>query len=187
MVATRIPVGVITDIDILNDETNFKNLFFAVTQSNASADLLGKRKEISESVDKSSEHKALEKLRENISEFLEQLKSEKHKLGGARGALNRIRKETSKWNTPKIEGIAGFEDSRKSLVEELIGELREKNIFILPVGELEGWMDLGTSRKNKWIVLALNQIFYKKASLELIDFVKMVLTKVTKNNTNSKK
>lgn len=181
LIATQIPVGVISDIDILNDETDLKNLFLAVTKTNASAELLAKRKEIAESVDNSPEEKVLEKLNESISEFLEQLNKKEHSLGGAKGAINRIRKETSKWSSPKKEGINGFDEAIKPRVLEIISELNQKNIFIIPVGELEGWMDLGTTRKNNWIVLALNQIFAKKTSPELIEFVGMVLEKVTKN------
>ena len=67
---------------------------------------------------------------------------------------------------------------------ELIKELKERNIFITPVGELEGWMDLGTSRKNNWIVLALNEIFAQRTSEKLIQFVEMILASVTKTSPN---
>lgn len=181
LIATKIPVGVISDIDILNDETDFKNLYEAVTKSVTPPDLLNVRKEIAESVDNSSEEKALENLTENIEEFYQQLKEKEHTFGGARGALNRIRKATSKWSLPKKNGIEGFSEEIKPKVNHVIEELNNKNIFVLPVGELEGWMDLGTRRKNKWIVLALNEIFQKKTSNELIEFVDMILKNVIKN------
>ncbi|THD69625.1 hypothetical protein E7Z59_04670 [Robertkochia marina] len=181
LIATKIPVGVISDIDILNDETDFKNLYEAVTKSVTPPDLLASRKEIAESVDNSSEEKALENLKENIAEFYQQLNDNEHSFGGARGALNRIRKATSKWSLPKKNGVEGFSEEIKPKVNQIIEELNEKNIFILPVGELEGWMELGTSRKNKWIVLALNEIFDKKTSKELVEFVAMILKNVIKN------
>jgi AAA15 family ATPase/GTPase len=181
LIATQIPVGVISDIDLLNDETDFKNLFHAVTQTEATPELLAKRKEIAESVDNSSEQQALDKLKENVVEFLEQLNKHEHSFGGAKGALNRIRKETSKWTFPKKNGLEGFDEGIRPKVLELTTELNEKNIFVIPVGELEGWMDLGTSRKNNWIVLALNEIFAKKTSEKLVEFVGMILNNVTKN------
>jgi AAA15 family ATPase/GTPase len=181
LIATQIPVGVISDIDILNDETDFKNLFRAVTQTEISAELLAKRKEIAESVDNSSEQEALDKLKSNISEFLEQLYKSEHSFGGAKGALNRIRKETSKWTFPKKNGLEGFNEGIRPKFSEVINELNKKKIFIIPVGELEGWMDLGTSRKNNWIVLALIVIFAKNTSKKLIEFVEMILNNVTKN------
>lgn len=183
LIATQIPVGVISDIDLLNDETDFKNLFRAVTQTEATPELLAKRKEIADSVDNSSEQQALEKLQENIAEFHEQLAKNEHTYGGAKGALNRIRKETSKWIFPKKKGIEGFDTEIRPKVLELLDELNKQNIFIIPVGELEGWMDLGTTRKNNWIVKALNEIFAKKTSEELIEFIGMTLDKVTKNAT----
>lgn len=181
LIATQIPVGVISDIDLLNDETDFKNLFRAVTQTEASPEILAIRKEIAASVDNSSEQQALDNLKINIEEFLEQLNNSEHSFGGAKGALNRIRKETSKWSFPKKKGIEGFDDQIQPKVLQLINELNQKNIFILPVGELEGWMDLETSRKNNWIVKALNEIFAKKTSGVLIEFVGMILNIVTKN------
>lgn len=181
LIATQIPVGVISDIDLLNDETDFKNLFFAVTQKEIPIELLGKRTEIAKSVDNTSEQQALEKLKENVVELLEQLNKNDHNLGGAKGALNRIRKDTSKWTFPKKYGLEGFEEAIRPKVAELLEELNEKNIFIIPVGELEGWMDLGTSRKNNWIVLALNEIFAKNTSEQLIEFVGMILNKVVRN------
>jgi len=183
LVATQIPVGVISDIDLFNDETDFKNLFFSVTQTEASPELLAKRKEIAESIDISSEQHALEKLKENVAELLEQLNKSEHTLGGAKGAVNRIRKETSKWTNPKKNGVEGFGKEVQEKVWELINELNGKNIFIIPVGELEGWMDLGTSRKNNWIVLALNKIFAKETSNKLVKFIEMVLDNVAKNAT----
>lgn len=70
LIATQIPVGVISDIDLLNDETDFKNLFFAVTQTDVSPELLAKRTEIAKSVDNTSEQQALDKLKENVTKFL---------------------------------------------------------------------------------------------------------------------
>lgn len=189
LIATQIPVGVISDIDLLNDETDFKNLVLAVTQTEVTPEQLAKRKKIADSVDNSSEQKALDNLKENVAEFFEQLNKNEHSFGGAKGALNRIRKETSKWTFPKKKGIEGFNEEIRSTVLELISELNQKNIFIIPVGELEGWMDLGTSRKNNWIVKALNEIFTKKTSEKLVEFVGMILNKVTQNaanNTNQK-
>lgn len=182
LIATQIPVGVISDIDILNDETDFKNLYFAVNQVEAPDETLITRKEIAESVDNTSEQQALDKLKENIVEFLDQLNNSEHKFGGAKGALNRIRKETSKWIFPKKNGIEGFNEVIKPKVLDLINELNAKNIFILPVGELEGWMNLGTTRKNNWIILALDKIFAKETSESLIQFVEMILSNVTRRN-----
>ncbi len=45
----------------------------------------------------------------------------------------------------------------------------------MPVGELEGWLDLNIRQKNKWIVLALEALHQGECSSELKDFVKSVL------------
>ena len=184
--AAQIPVGVIVDIDILNDENEFKNLFSEVTNEAASSELLENRNEIAKSVDKIPEQQVLDKLKDDVSEFLDQLKNNKHTLDGARGALNRIKKDNSKWDEPKKKGINGFDEAIVSKVKDFIEELNNKKIFIVPVGGLEGWMDLGTTKKNKWIVSALDTIFAPRTPEQeqilnpLTDFIKMVLTKVKK-------
>jgi hypothetical protein len=60
-------------------------------------------------------------------------------------------------------------------VNELIYELKKYRIFIVPVGELEGWLEVGTRKKNKWIIPALELIHQGKASPLLIKFVGEIL------------
>ncbi|SHK56144.1 ATP-dependent nuclease [Chryseobacterium polytrichastri] len=180
---TKIPVGVICDIDLLNDETDFKNLILSVTNNTVSEALTIKRREIADSINNSNEEELLKNIQEKIIEFQEQLKNGEHRLGGAIGAINRIRKETSKWSIPKSNGINGFEESIQTTVISLIHELNELNIFLVPVGELEGWIDVGTKRKNKWIIKALDSIFAGQTPDNLRDFVGLAINKVKNNIT----
>ena len=43
------------------------------------------------------------------------------------------------------------------------------------MGELEGWLNVGTKKKNKWIVPALEKVHNNQASPELIKFVGEIL------------
>lgn len=182
LVATQIPVGVIVDIDILNDQTDFSNLYEAVNQSAPPEEFLNKRKLISESVENSSEIDALSNIKTIIEEFLGQLNKNEHTFSGAKGAINRIKKDSTKWSVPKKSGIDGFDEAIKPIAIELIDSLKNNNIFVVPCGELEGWIEVGTSQKNKWILPALTEIFEGRAPEALTQFVQVILSKVTKDN-----
>lgn len=177
----KIPVVVVADIDLLNDEYDYKQLIETFSSGIIPKHLLEKRKLIADEVNKNSDEEILGILLHNIKELLEQLEEKEHSLDGAKGALNRIRRETSKWKLPKSVGIEGFPGAVKTIAQDLISELKEFNIFIVPVGELEGWIDVGTSKKNKWIIKALEEIFRGNISPDLILFVKEIIEKVENN------
>ena len=61
------------------------------------------------------------------------------------------------------------------MVIEIIHDLNKIGIYLVPVGELEGWMNLETKRKNKWIIKALDKIFDNDASESLIAFIKQII------------
>ena len=177
----KIPVVVVTDIDFLNDENDYKQLIETLTGNAITQELIDQRRKIAEVVNQSPDEEIMESLTSQIEEFLNQLKNKEHTFDGAKGAINRIRREITKWKSPKTNGIAGFPETIQENVEELINELKTKDIFIVPVGELEGWMNVGTTRKNQWIIKALEDIFNGKTSTDLSQFVKEIIDKVNNN------
>lgn len=170
-----IPACAIVDIDIMNSESDFKSLLEALSDCNGFVDILEMRTKIAMSVEGVTEENILIRLKEDVVELLEQLNEDKHSLSGARGALNRIRKEVSRWSDIKRDGITGFPEHERKTAKDLIERTREYGLFIVPVGELEGWLDLGIRQKNKWIVLALETLHQDKCTSELRDFVKSIL------------
>lgn len=95
-----------------------------------------------------------------------------------RGALNRIRKEVSKWAKVKSKGVSAINEELRPQVEQLINELQEIGIFVVPVGELEGWINVGTRKKNKWIVPALEFLQNETTPEDLVSFVRTVKDKL---------
>jgi ABC-type branched-subunit amino acid transport system ATPase component len=170
-----IPTCTITDIDIINSESDLKKLLEALNDGDVCDSILEMRKKVAMTIEDVSEDDILKKLEENVADLLEQLKENRHQLSGARGALNRIRKEASKWSNVKRLGITGIPEKEQETTEDLIEKAKEYGLFIVPVGELEGWLNLGIRQKNKWIVLALEALHQGKCSSELKDFVKSVL------------
>ncbi|MCF6182670.1 hypothetical protein [Lutibacter sp.] len=177
---SKIPVAAIADIDLLNDETNFKNLYEALTTQKVSKALLKTRAAIDKSVKNQNDTSILNSIKSNVEEFLEQLNNSEHTLDGAKGALNRIRKEATKWATQKEKGVSGFDTEYQKKVNRFIGTLKSKKLFIVPVGELEKWIPLGV-KKNKWVIPALNKIYEGKTPDNLKHFIKSILVKMGEN------
>ncbi|MDF5377362.1 hypothetical protein P3682_26330, partial [Vibrio parahaemolyticus] len=121
---------------------------------------------------------AVKPITDQIEEFLHQLNNGEHTFSGARGAINRIRKDASKWATVKSSGTRVLSPELKNEVEELIQQLSLNGLFVVPVGELEGWIDLGDVRKNKWIVPALESLHKEGAPANLKQFVQKVINHV---------
>ena len=172
---TGTPVAVISDIDILRPDKDLNNVYKALTNSDMCQELKDKQKTLDEYIDSRPEDEVLEELKGKVEEYLNQLREGKHSLDGAKGALSRIQSETSKWSNIKRNGISSLEKGQDENALTLIKELSKIGLFVVPVGELEGWMELGTHKKNKWIIPALQKINEGRASKPLIKFVGDVL------------
>lgn len=172
-----IPVCAIADIDIVND----KCLIEVLASIGGKADISiieDYQKEIILAVDKIEESQALENLKSKISEFHNQLLNNEHTLSGARGALNRLRKEASNWSTVKAEGINGIPVEVQGKLASLIELSKQNHLYIVPVGELEKWIDLGVTQKNKWIIPALIELYDGKCPEMLKDFISEVIVDI---------
>lgn len=170
-----IPVCAIVDIDILNSSTDLEQSLRSLGNSPDIDRILEFRQAIAREVEGEDEEKTLNDLTQRTSEFLAQLNRNEHTLSGARGALNRLRRESSKWRSLKEDGIEGAPAEIKPKVKELLDLSKKSGLFILPVGELESWLDLGTRQKNRWIVLALERLHSECAPTNLKHFLKEAL------------
>lgn len=171
----NIPVALITDIDALNDQATLEGMVSSKTGSPTPQPILDLRNTIAHTVNGQTDEEMLTKMTDEIGELHKQLTQHEHTLDGAKGALQRIAKGITLWNEIKSKGIEGFEAVIRKDVLQLLDELKKYGIFIVPVGELEGWLDVGTKRKNKWIVPALEKVHNNQASPELIKFVGEIL------------
>lgn len=155
----QIPVCAIVDIDILNSADDLSRCLTALqVTAEQKAELLGLRAQLAERIGEQDETTILASLEHSVTEFLRQLEDQEHTLSGARGALNRLRKQATEWYEVKKDGLSALEPVSRPIAEELLKMAAEVGLFIVPVGELESWIDVGTSQKNKWVVRALEQL-----------------------------
>lgn len=174
LTSANIPCGAVVDFDVLNDlseiERIAKSLDVEVEESEIEV-----IKRINSYIESIDDNEAIRKLESDVRELLTQLEDGDHTFAGARGAVNRIRKDFSKWRDVKSEGIKVLPDDLCVDVKGLIASLESKQIFVAPVGELEGWIDVGTKKKNKWIVPALEFLGENPAPEKLKNFVGAIL------------
>lgn len=171
----NIPVALVADIDALNDQDILKGMISSTTDSHIPQSIFDLRKEIALTVNGKTDDQMLKALTTEVWYLYEQLVYHKHTLDGAKGALQRIAKGITSWSEIKSKGIEGFDAKIREKVLLLINDLKQYGVFIVPVGELEGWLNVGTKKKNKWIVPALEKVHNNQASPELIKFVGEIL------------
>ncbi|WP_316753741.1 ATP-dependent nuclease [Pedobacter gandavensis] len=172
LMRAKVPVVTIADIDLLNTAADLKKLVETLSGQPIDAQLTQWRDKVAASVNSVTDDVLLAKLHKEIKEFEEQLINSEHTLAGAKGALSRIKDSFSTWGDIKRQGVMGFDTSVRSDAEEIIKKCKSFGLFIVPVGELEGWITtLGVSKKNKWIVPALEEIHKGNAPSTLVDFV----------------
>ena len=172
-----IPTAAIIDIDIFNSEADLSNAISAFDADFNLDEILSLREDIASKIEGASEEEIALELRQNLIELVDQLNNNEHSLSGARGALNRIRAESTNWAGLKKEGIVSFEKELQTKAQRIIKESLKVGLYIVPVGELEGWMQLGV-RKNRWVLPALEEIHNGRCPENLKSFVGDIINSI---------
>jgi hypothetical protein len=174
--AVAIPCAAIADIDLLNSKSDLTALVESFGCSPCPDDITSDRDLIAASIEGRTDDEVLNALSEGLREFLEQLTNREHKLAGARSALRRLDAGSSKWSPVKLRGVDALDEPAKTRAEILFKRLKSIGVFVVPVGELESWADVGTRRKKNWIVLALQQLKDTGAPKPIDEFIKQVIS-----------
>lgn len=165
-----IPTAAIIDIDILNSRSDLSAVMASFGPSPGNAEALDLRETFASRIDGVSEEEVLAGLKSDLVEFFEQLERKEHTLSGARGALNRIRSESSKWADLKKNGVESLTDELKEIFEGISTHCKNIGLFIVPAGELEGWIKLRV-KKNRWVLPALEKIHANQCPDHLKTFI----------------
>ena len=172
---TGTPVAAIADIDILRVDKDTEDIYEVLAGYPLEQEFKDRQKSLCSYIDSRPEAEVLNALKSNVDELKNQLNNGEHTLDGARSALKRLLKEATKWSTFKREGIKALNEDQQANALYLIDGFSKVGLFVVPVGELEGWIDLGTHKKNKWIVPALEEINNQKTPKELKKFIGDIL------------
>lgn len=172
-----IPTVAVIDIDILNSKADLTKAIEAFDSEFDKTEILELREKLATHVESKSEDELLKDLKASVIELLSQLEQNEHSLSGAKGALNRIRSDSTKWSEMKKFGVFSLEEPFRSNAKTIIEKCKSLGLFIVPVGELEGWIDLQV-RKNKWALPALEKISANECPKNLADFVEQLICSV---------
>ncbi len=166
-----IPVCVVTDIDILNSKDIFQKLLCSL-KNESHEQLIQTRQEISDYINKTDENCILMTLKKETKEFLKELESENIlDLPNARSALERIKNNSNKWHDIKQKGVSSLPTNLKDKSRNVLKAAKDLGLFIVPVGELEQWLDIGV-RKQDWTSKVLEKWKLDDPPEDLKNFVK---------------
>lgn len=168
-----IPVRAIADIDLLNDLTELRRCVESFGAP-LNEDIVSLLKEVEKIIGSQPEDELLAKLKADVVELKDQLDRNQHRLGGARGALGRIAREATRWAKIKDLGISAYDGVVKNQLTKIIDNLNKVGLFLVPIGELESWLEVGKIRKNEWIVPALESIQKNGCPKQLAEFMSAV-------------
>lgn len=167
--ALGIPYSTIVDFDVIRVRNEFKALLKELVLPEEKIEqAINLQAEIVEYIENVDQKALLSgQIEELECEVARIQKNEKGSdtetlLSELAGNLKRIRESGSSWKKYKKIGVAALDDQTSKKFHELSDLCSEFGLFIVPVGELEGWL-VGhglahSSKKSKWIVKALELI-----------------------------
>jgi hypothetical protein len=82
-----------------------------------------------------------------------------------------LRESDVGWSEIEENGKEAVPEAAEEEFQELYKMGRDRGLFIVDMGELEGWLDLGKSKGPEWVVEALDTIDNNNCSEELRIFV----------------
>lgn len=177
----KIPVAVVADLDMVSDPARLRRVL-QVMASATDADLLSQRAMsivdvIRRTPPTISPGDVAASLARAIPKGAEWVDEEDANL---RRELSRLTQKLDRMRRLKRGGITALEDSIQVELVRLVDDLKSHGIFLVPVGELEGWLSgaqLSESRENKWAwanAAALHIQSKGAASGDVWDFVREV-------------
>jgi predicted ATPase len=167
------PVCAVVDIDIISANEPLAKIVKALTGQEISAQLEARRAEVAGWVEAVSADQFLQGLLEAVSAWL---RGPHQNVREARRRLTGMAKSaTSKWDRVKKKGICCFEGEQRLRVESLLRELASIGLFVVPCGELEGWLENGAAKGKAWNRTALESIQADDCPVELKLFLSAIL------------
>jgi energy-coupling factor transporter ATP-binding protein EcfA2 len=89
-----------------------------------------------------------------------------------RKRIQKVVYDSAKFSEAKSYGITKLRGQPRAFAKELLHEWRLSGLFIVPVGELEGWWPEGPANdKGEWIAKAVELVDDREALIELEDFI----------------
>jgi hypothetical protein len=163
----RVPCASIVDIDIVNDESELDKLLEARgANAETRAHVSRLRLAVETAVRATPADERLAKMLVELRRGLESAESSERSAADRATALaracDRVQDRKSAWQDLKERGVDALPAASRSEFAELSEHCAEAGLFIVPVGELEGWLrtqvPLSEGNKRDWVVRALQTL-----------------------------
>ena len=170
----RVPISVIADFDILDDEETFKSLSDTVGVS--WEEIKPKWKVVFEYVQSLRPQLETSEVKTEINRILDSVK-EDHLPKKVNNELHKVLKQSSAWGKAKDAGYNYLKGDSYKAFRDIDIACREKGLYIVPVGQLESFYRSSSSHGTKWVneVLATtdlkNNVELKEARAFVNDFI----------------
>lgn len=165
---SNIPFILILDFDTLLNNDPLKNIVHLITSQ--STELISDSRNLLQNIYGKSEDELKIETLNKVNVLASSPDAHQLTFSQLKKNIENISK-ISRYGDTKRNGINSFDSNTRELAEDLINKLIKIGIFVVPVGELESWMNLGTSDKNEWIQAALSKDYDKDIPCNLKDFI----------------
>lgn len=185
----NIPIGVIADLDLINDPDRLKRILEEMTTTENALLLSKNARTILNEIRKQPPNISPQEF----SDELKLLKSVPDNWDADQDveisrSLIKLARQLDRMRKLKRGGISAMEDPIKSMLEKLLTDLGKVGVFLVPVGELEGWLqseNVSVSKNNKWAwANAASNLVHEKGSSkgDIWDFMRDVGNYLLRDN-----
>ena len=160
--AVRVPVAVIADFDVLQDESTLRPLVEAL--GGAWSALEPRWKTVKASVETMANNPTTAFVQQSLTDYVKAIKTSRLEARDEE-AMRQIIKTDSGWLVAKRSGVAGLPGGAASAdAHQLLRELMAIGLFVVPVGELERFVPEIGNHGSLWISEVHAKSLHKQAA-----------------------
>ncbi len=160
----NVPVRVIVDFDVLNNETPLKNIIEALGGDWNT--LKNRWRKVCSAIEKKKPELSTQEVSKEIGNILKKIKDPIFPVD-AKKTIQTILRRSTPWATAKEVGKSYIPSGDPTIAfEELNKELESLGLFVVPVGELEGFDRSVPSHGIKWVNAVLTKQLDSDPGLE---------------------
>lgn len=156
----RVPISVIADFDILDDEEKFKSL--CDTMGIAWGEIGPKWKVVYEYVRNQRPQLETSEVKTEVNRILDSV-TEDHLPKKVNDELRKVLKQSSAWGKARYVGSDFLMGESHKAFKEIDLVCREKGLYIVPVGQLESFYRSSSSHATKWVNEVLETVDLKNS------------------------
>lgn len=150
----KIPVAVVADLDVITDPEKLKRILEVMADEARAKALVAQARKVADAIRTQPPTISPTEVKQSLAAIAPEGDDWREEADiKVRRELNRLAEQVDRMRQLKRGGIAGLPDSVAQDATSLLVELSSEGIFLVPVGELEEWLEtyeIQTSKRNKW-------------------------------------